>query len=578
MVINNTGDQLYVADETAHRITIINTTHQKIANHIDLAGKPGGLTLSPDETILYVTLALPEGKLIEIDLSTRQILRTLDVGHTPMSPIVSPDGYTLYLSNRFDNNVCSIDLKSFTIAQTTSVDREPVAIVLSPKANKLFVANHLPNGRTAEAHYSSKVSVLDALTLKPLNEISLPNGANALNQITISPDEKFAYVTHILARYNVPTNQVERGWINTNALSIIDIESNKYHCTVLLDDLDRGAANPYDVKCSEDGTNLFVSHTGTSELSIIDRKTLHKRFNLIESGAPSALFASSLEGIQNDLSFLQDIRTRIDLIGKGAKGIAPYKNKIYVAMYFSGSVEEITHTISASSVSISLGRQPDPSPERLGEIYFNDATLCKQHWQSCTSCHPGNARVDALNWDNMNDGIGNPKNTKSMLLAHATPPSMITGMRADASLAVRAGIEHILFTTQTEEVAAAIDAYLSHLTPVPSPYLENGKPSMSAIQGKEIYNRSGCSQCHTGPYLTNLKLYDVGTGTGLEKGRKFDTPSLIEIWRTAPYLYDGKAKDLKVLFTTFNKSQKHGNTSDLTPQELDDLIAYCLSL
>ena len=39
----------------------------------------------------------------------------------------------------------------------------------------------------------------------------------------MSPDGRFAYVTHILSRYQVPTTQLERGWMNTNALSILDL-------------------------------------------------------------------------------------------------------------------------------------------------------------------------------------------------------------------------------------------------------------------------------------------------------------------------------------------------------------------
>ena len=46
--------------------------------------------------------------------------------------------------------------------------------------------------------------------------------------------------------------------------------------------------------------------------------------------------------------------------------------------------------------------------------------------------------VDGLNWDLLNDGIGNPKSTKTLLYSHATPPAMISGIRADAETAVRA--------------------------------------------------------------------------------------------------------------------------------------------
>jgi hypothetical protein len=74
---------------------------------------------------------------------------------------------------------------------------------------------------------------------------------------------------------------------------------------------------------------------------------------------------------------------------------------------------------------------------RKGEFYFHDAGICYQGWQSCASCHPGDARANGLNWDLLNDGIGNPKNTKSLLLTYQTPPAMWLGVRETAETADR---------------------------------------------------------------------------------------------------------------------------------------------
>jgi cytochrome c peroxidase len=99
--------------------------------------------------------------------------------------------------------------------------------------------------------------------------------------------------------------------------------------------------------------------------------------------------------------------------------------------------------------------------------------------------------------------------------------------------------------------------------------------------GKAVFeNRSvGCARCHPGPLFTGLGMYDVGTGTGAD-GREasFDTPTLVEIWRTAPYLHDGKAPTLREVFTKFNKNDHHGKTSRLSESELDALIEYLKSL
>jgi cytochrome c peroxidase len=238
---------------------------------------------------------------------------------------------------------------------------------------------------------------------------------------------------------------------------------------------------------------------------------------------------------------------------------------------------EYESTDSAGGESVPLGPGKPLTDTRRGELLFNDARICFQNWQSCASCHP-DGRADGLNWDLLNDGEGNPKQTKSLLFSHKTPPSMITGIRADAETAVRAGIRHILFSEQPEETATAMDTYLKSLKPVPSPYLRNGKLSNAAKQGRKAFAKTGCGKCHIPPFYTDMKKYDVGVGTDTETNRAFDTPTLVETWRTAPYLYDGRAELMYDLFTFFNKNETHGEVSKIDKKYLFDLAEYVLSL
>ena len=41
-------------------------------------------------------------------------------------------------------------------------------------------------------------------------------------------------VTHVLSRFHLPTTQIDRGWMNTNAKTIIDLAHMEYVDTVLL--------------------------------------------------------------------------------------------------------------------------------------------------------------------------------------------------------------------------------------------------------------------------------------------------------------------------------------------------------
>ncbi|MBR4833119.1 MAG: hypothetical protein IKU86_02145 [Thermoguttaceae bacterium] len=226
-----------------------------------------------------------------------------------------------------------------------------------------------------------------------------------------------------------------------------------------------------------------------------------------------------------------------------------------------------------------LAPKPVLTTRRRGEILFHDATSCFEHWQSCVTCHP-DARVDGFNWDLLNDGTGNLKNTKSMLLSHETPPSMISGIRADAETAVRAGFTHILFKHAEEKNACAVDEYLSSLRPVPSPYLVDGELSESAKRGKVLFesDRTGCAICHPAPHYTDLRLHRVGSQDVNDYIDAFDSPTLIEVWRTAPYMNTGGFHTVRELLLEGKHGARDGRLDKLTPQEQDDLIEYVLSL
>jgi len=288
----------------------------------------------------------------------------------------------------------------------------------------------------------------------------------------------------------------------------------------------------------------------------------------------------SAAGVSNDLTFLAGLRRRIKLAGNGPRGLAVVNSKAYVAEYFTDTlgIVELEPESRSRLGRLALGPKPRLTVRRRGRMLFSDARLCFQHWQSCASCHP-DGRTDGLNWDLVNDGIGNLKNTKSLLLAHKTPPVMSSGIRASAEAAVRAGFRHILFTHPPETDAVAIDTYLKSADPVPRPYLAGGQLSPAAKRGKNLFfsERVGCSTCHAGSLYTDMRMYNVGSKTPCDRRREFDTPALIEVWRTAPYLHDGRYTTVKELIAKGRHGKERGNI-DLSEQEINDLVEFVLSL
>jgi hypothetical protein len=589
LALSPDGRQLFAACARSHRILVLDSETLAVAGSIALPAMPTGLALSTNGRTLYVTCAAPAGSLLVLDISQRKILRRIPVGHTAMAPVLSLDEKTAYVCNRFNSDLSVINLISCKEISRIAVDREPVAAALTLNGKLLLVANHLHSGRADAEQVSARVSLIDTATGKVLKHLQLPNGSGLLNDIAISPDGRYACVTHVLARFQLPTTQVERGWINSNAMTLIDLDTLSVLNTVLLDNAESGAANPWTCGWSRDGTTLFVTHAGTHEVSLIDFSGLLARLarlpeNLDDRLTPDYTTGSRVKAdVPNDLAFLTGLRERIKLNGKGPRAAVARGTRLYVASFFSDTLEVVDLQRSPTPILRRARFTADlPMSEiRRGELFFNDASLCFQGWQSCASCHSDDARVDGLNWDLLNDGIGNPKNTKSMLLAHRTPPAMSLGVRDTAETAVRAGLRSILFTVQLEEVPRAIDTYLKSLTPIPSPIVLSNASAARIKAGEKIFNsaKAGCSACHPRGLFTDLQHYDVGTQNQTDKsGEAFDTPTLVEIWRTAPYLHDGSAATLREVLVDHNSSDRHGGTSHLSPSQIDALICYLLSL
>jgi len=113
--------------------------------------------------------------------------------------------------------------------------------------------------------------------------------------------------------------------------------------------------------------------------------------------------------------------------------------------------------------------------------------------------------------------------------------------------------------------------------------------SDSAKRGRDLFfsKETNCASCHGGPYYTDstpsaaIVRHDVGTGHAdpTEKmGPAYDTPTLLGIYKTAPYLHHGKAATLEEVLTKYNPNQKHGKTAQLTPTQTADLVEFLKAL
>lgn len=556
ITLNDKGEIL-ITEKGRNRISIFSPDGKTLLRTIPVDESPTGILLDADKA--YVTTSAATGHLQIISLETGKQETAIATGSGACYPIFGPDKKHIYVCNQFQNTVSEVDPAIHQVIRSVKVLREPKSALFSKDGEYLFVTNFLPAQRADVDYVAACVSVIRMSDFTKVKDIQLANGSNALRGICMTPDGKYIYISHNLGRFTVPTSQLQQGWMNTSAFSIIDVAKQEFIGAVVVDEPERGAAGIWSIACNDE--TLFITHSGTHEISVIDHKAMLDKF----------LNYPNKSMLDYDLRFLYGLRKRIPLEGNGPRKMIMENGKLYIPTYFA----DILNIVDAQTCEIAtanLNPDREESAENKGERYFNDASHCFQNWQSCNGCHPGDARTDGMNWDLMNDGVGNSKNCKSLLFSHPTPPSMISGIRETAEWAVRAGFKFIQFFDITEEDAVCVDAYLKSLRPVPSPYLVDGELSDLAKEGRKIFEKLNCTECHSGPYYTDLKMHRIGEDIEFEKG--WDTPTLREVWRTAPYLFDGRAATMEEVF----EIHKHGIDKKVSKKEIKALTEYVNSL
>ena len=194
-----------------------------------------------------------------------------------------------------------------------------------------------------------------------LERSRLPEGSKLAHEPYATTDGKYVLLPHMIGRFWLPVTMVARGWCHNAALSVFDGASGKYINTVLLDDPDLGACEPWDVVA--DDKRIVVAHSGSSELSVIDRAAFERR-----------LAERKDKDLSTDMSFMVGIRTRVKTPKQGPRKLKLENGEPVVTEYF----------------------QDQPGVTK-GELLFNDARLCHQQWHSCATCHP-DGRGDGQSW------------------------------------------------------------------------------------------------------------------------------------------------------------------------------------
>ena len=521
--------------------------------------RPFGVAADPRGGRFFVTLQ-DVGRLAVVDAAAARVVGAVDVGFDARGVAVNAAGTALVARWRGD-------AEGARVVQVDASD---------PAAPRRVAAALLPRQEDldSDTDNSGVPGFLGALAFDPAGRRALVPALKA-NVVTGMFRTREPLTAQTTAR--AVLSEVAPG-----AGATPPSESTRYS----FDDHDYASA----VVFSPQGDRAYVALQGSEMVVALDPDALNVTGSVPQvGGAPQGL-ALSPDG---RLLFVQGFTTRT------------------VRVF---DVRDLSRAPAPLADVATVAAEPLAADVALGQRVFyasRDPRMSRTSYLSCATCHL-DGEGDNLVWDFTQRGEG-LRNTIPLLgrggALHGPMhwsanfdevqdfehdirgPQGGRGFMADDVF--HAGGRDLPLGAPKAGLAAELDAlaaYVGSLRRVgPSP--SRRADDAAWARGRDLFrsDATGCAACHAGARLTDSAflpggrtpvLHDVGTlgpGSGQRLGGALpglDTPTLLDLWRTAPYLHDGSAPTLRDVLVARNAGDRHGRTSALSPAQLADLEAF----
>ncbi len=573
-------NQVYVTVRGNRSIVVLEDRGGTLSrvSSFEVGVEPVGIVAREDGTKLYVALSA-EDKVVEIDAATHTIDRTWSVSGQPSWMALHPSGKVLYVGSAMGGGLHSVDLSGgggvtelslppiygagedgslrFTRRITGDLYASPDGRSVAVPA--LFLDNSSPVGEPGEVENTSDGYGSSGLGVSRFNPgiIVMPTdpGGNP------APDEA---ATVLVAGF------AQVGDADTSQVAVRSYLSS--------------------VTYSPDGALIYATMEASQAVVVLSATPIYPdtgsesgEFDRIDTGggvfisADAAGFSSSpLVLVGTDagpraVAFLSDddayVHAFLDRSVGGLKaGQARTALTDQLASGFASS--QTFRGLAATEVSEGV---LDPDVEAGRRLFFS-ATSSQMAADgagiSCSTCHL-QGRNDGITWT-FEDGV---RQTPSLAGAVGiTAPFTWTDQVGTVSDEVqitssgRMGGNGLSYAE-----AAQVAAYVESIRAVDLP--EKGAATDEVLRGKAIFERAdvACSTCHSGDRLSDNAHYEM---FGLAA---VNTPPLVGVAATAPYLHDGSAATLGAVLL-MSRAGEMGDTSMLSDAEMADLEAYLRTL
>ena len=526
------GGRLYVANPDSGSITAVDTTTEEVVWEMSVGSRPATVAADPYGNRVYAAVR-DDNVVVVLDAHTGEHLGGAVTGPDPYGVVISVDGRTLIVSESVGDSVAFFDAERLEPLGRLSIGSRPRGLAVSADGRSLYIT-HFLTGHLTVVDLESRV-VRTVVKTGPEN--------NAAQHVAIDPAGGRAYLPHIRSRATNPDLVFDTTL--QPLVTVVDLAKDRIITRELLglDAVDQPVGMPSAVAFSPDGGTLYVVNASSNDISVVD---LSKGFG-----------AGHVE------------------VGDNPKGIIVTADgrTAYVHNALSDDLSVIDLDALVERTRIPITTSPLPPDVLAGKILFHSSDrveLAKDQWISCASCHFEGGH-DGRTWI-FSEG---PRNTTTIKGLSATAPFHWSGDRTDLFDFDLTVLERQFGTGPSEEENAQLAAFLGFEGVPPSPF-----PTTEATRrGRLIYESVGCANCHAGPAFTDGALHDVGTGDAPDErfGPEFDTPTLLGLWDSAPYLHHGRADTLHNVFSG-DHGESHTLADRIDDSALGDLVAYLLSL
>jgi YVTN family beta-propeller protein len=553
---------LLTANQTAHTVSLVETATGKVVDEAPCGERPSALALTPDGKTVAVTGTWSgDLTLLALDGGRLKPAGKIRLGFEPRGVAVSPDGKRAYVALTTAHALAVVDLSARRVIERIAVGRWPRYLALSPDGKRLAVGANGDGG----------VTVVDTAARKKLFQEDF--GGINLGQMEVSPDGKYVYFPWMLYGFRpISPGNIRAGWVLASRIARVRLDAHKRREAISLDPQGQAVSDPHGLALSPDGQWLVCAASGTRELLVYRT-----------AGLPWEDFGGPGDHI--DATLLRD-RQRFYRIPLGGRPMAVRYSRdgkhAYVANYLQNSVQVVDVPGRKVARTLALGGPAEPSLARQGEAIFYDGRRSLDQWYSCHSCHyEGHANAEAM--DTRNDGSNGTFKTVLSLrnVTHTGPWTWHGWQKSLDAAVVKSVTDTMLGKRPTAAEVKAVVAYMETLRVPPNPHRNaDGTLTEAARRGEKIFRGpvAGCARCHSGPYFTDGKVHDVGTGERTDRYRGYNPPSLLGVYDRVLYLHDGRARTLEEVLRGPHNPERVTGRGKLSEAELSDLLAYVKSL